>query len=152
MPGYHGKNLRKGRHSEPGHHYVLTSVTHGRQKVFTDWRIGRLLVHEFMLADDDQAVESLAWVIMPDHFHWLISLKNGPLSSMMKKVKSRSAISVNKQQDRNGRAIWQKGYHDHALRKEEDIVAIARYIVANPLRAGLVKKLGDYPLWDAVWV
>ena len=29
---------------------------------------------------------------------------------------------------------------------------LARYVVANPLRAGLVEKLGDYPLWDAVWV
>ena len=38
------------------------------------------------------------------------------------------------------------------LRKEEDILEIARYIVANPLRAGLVKKLNDYPLWDAIWV
>jgi hypothetical protein len=29
---------------------------------------------------------------------------------------------------------------------------VARYIVANPLRAGLVEHLGDYPLWDAVWL
>jgi hypothetical protein len=29
---------------------------------------------------------------------------------------------------------------------------MARYVVANPLRAGLVQKLGDYPLWDAIWV
>ncbi|MCZ6895303.1 MAG: transposase, partial [Gammaproteobacteria bacterium] len=26
------------------------------------------------------------------------------------------------------------------------------YLLTNPLRAGLVKRLGDYPLWDAVWV
>ena len=30
--------------------------------------------------------------------------------------------------------------------------AAARYIVANPLRAGLVKQIGDYPLWDAIWL
>jgi hypothetical protein len=29
---------------------------------------------------------------------------------------------------------------------------MARYVVANPLRAGLVKRLGDYPLWDAIWL
>jgi len=29
---------------------------------------------------------------------------------------------------------------------------IARYIVANPLRAGLVSRVGDYPLWDACWL
>ena len=29
---------------------------------------------------------------------------------------------------------------------------VARYIVANPLRAGLVERVGDYPYWDAVWL
>jgi putative transposase len=48
--------------------------------------------------------------------------------------------------------LWQDGYYDRALRKEEDLQQIARYIVANPLRAKLVNKIGDYPLWDAVWL
>jgi hypothetical protein len=38
------------------------------------------------------------------------------------------------------------------LRKDEDLQTVARYIVANPLRAGLVEKIGDYPLWDAIWL
>jgi hypothetical protein len=29
---------------------------------------------------------------------------------------------------------------------------MARYIIANPLRAGLVDRIGDYPLWDAMWL
>ncbi|MFV3290267.1 transposase, partial [Pseudomonas sp. NY11955] len=29
---------------------------------------------------------------------------------------------------------------------------VARYIVANPIRAGLVSRVGDYPHWDAVWL
>ncbi|MNE68641.1 hypothetical protein D3C80_1643130 [compost metagenome] len=48
--------------------------------------------------------------------------------------------------------LWQKGFHDHALRREEDVKAVARYVVANPLRAGLVEKLADYPFWDAIWL
>ena len=43
-------------------------------------------------------------------------------------------------------------HHDRALRRDEDLLAVARYIVANPLRAGLVRRVGDYPLWDAVWL
>jgi putative transposase len=53
---------------------------------------------------------------------------------------------------RIGRRIWQTGFHDHALRADEDVVRVARYIVANPLRAGLVSSPGEYPHWDAVWV
>ena len=51
-----------------------------------------------------------------------------------------------------GASLWQRGYHDHAVRKEENIREIARYIVANPLRAGLVRSLKDYPYWNAVWL
>ncbi len=45
-----------------------------------------------------------------------------------------------------------KGYFDRAPRYEEDVKAAARYIIANPLRAGLVARAGDYPLWDAIWL
>jgi hypothetical protein len=48
--------------------------------------------------------------------------------------------------------VWQKGFYDHALREGEALQNVARYIVANPLRAGLVAHIGDYPLWDAVWL
>jgi len=51
-----------------------------------------------------------------------------------------------------GGAMWQQGFHDHALRNEENILDIARYVVMNPVRAKLCKRVGDYPFWDAVWV
>ena len=50
------------------------------------------------------------------------------------------------------RKIWQRGFYDRAIRKEDDLVTIARYIVANPLRAGIVKSAGQYSLWDAIWM
>ncbi len=70
----------------------------------------------------------------------------------MQNVKSRSAIALNKASGRSGEKLWQKGFHDHAVRAEEDLASVARYVVANPLRAGLVKRIGDYPLWDAIWL
>lgn len=47
---------------------------------------------------------------------------------------------------------WQRGFFDRAIRREDDLVSIARYIVANPLRAGLVERIGDYAHWDSVWM
>ena len=69
----------------------------------------------------------------------------------MQSLKSRSASTTNRLRGDHG-PIWQKGYHDRAVRSEEDLRNVARYIVANPLRAGLVKRLGDYPFWDAAWL
>ena len=139
--------LRKGRYSEVGRVYMLTAVVEERRPVFSDWRAGRLLVGQMRAADQAGMVHSLAWVVMPDHLHWLVELKQGSLAH----VKSRSSRSVNLLRG-NSEPVWQRGYHDRALRRDEDLKAAARYIVMNPLRAGLVQRLGDYPLWDAVWL
>jgi hypothetical protein len=48
--------------------------------------------------------------------------------------------------------VWDRGFHDHALRRDEDMRNVARYIVANPLRAGLVGNVLDYPYWNCVWL
>jgi REP element-mobilizing transposase RayT len=88
---------------------------------------------------------------MPDHLHWLIILGEAPLHRLMQRVKSRSAIAINRHFQRHEQ-VWQKGYYDRGLRKEEDLKSLARYVVANPLRAGLVDNIGDYPLWDAIWL
>ena len=94
-----------------------------------------------------------AFVIMPDHLHWLFQLPQGSnLSSTVGSMKSQSGNSINLLLGNSFSPVWQRGFHDHALRRNEDIVQIARYIVANPLRAGLASKIGDYPLWYSIWV
>jgi REP element-mobilizing transposase RayT len=146
-----GCRLRKGRHSEPGHVYLLTAVTHERRPVFADWRLGRLLVEQLRNAEESELVTSMAWVVMPDHLHWLFQLQQGSLSELACRIKSRSSRSINLVRGENNR-IWQRGYHERALRRDENIKDAARYIIMNPLRAGLVKRAGDYPLWDAIWL
>jgi len=78
-------------------------------------------------------------------------LQKGSLGQLMCQAKSLSTRTINAGTGRTG-SLWQQSFHDHALRRDEDLVKLARYVVANPLRAGLVGKLGDYPLWDAIWV
>lgn len=147
----HARSLRNGRLSEIGRIYIVTVTTHQRCPIFTDCCLGRLVVQELRRTEQQGLAQSLAWVVMPDHFHWLFQLKKTSLSLVLKQVKARSAIALNKVTGREGQT-WQKGFYDHALRREEDLRKHARYIIANPLRAGLVKRIGDYPLWDAVWL
>ena len=145
------KHLRTGRYSESGQIYMLTAVTQHREPVFADWQVGRSVVHQFRQAQIEGLADSLAWVVMPDHFHWLVELKQSTLPALMLATKSRSARAINARLGRSGR-FWQKGFHDRAIRREEDLQAVARYIIANPLRAGIVRRVHDYPLWDAIWV
>ena len=146
-------DLTKGRHSENGRAYSITTVLAERERrYFSDFYCARLVVTEMRELHEIGAVNSLAWVVMPDHVHWLFQLgETETLSSVVKRFKARTAQRVNRYLDRQG-ALWQKAFYDHAMRKEEDIQGIARYIVANPLRAGLTENIGDYPLWDAIWL
>lgn len=151
MLQYHGRDLRKGRFSVPGCVYLLTTVTHNRQAVLEPWQAGRLLVKELRRSDEDGFTRTLAYVVMPDHLHWLVEHRTGRLADIVRRIKSRRAIAIHRLSGETGQ-VWQRGYHDHALRREQDLRVAARYLVANPLRAGLVSKIGDYPLWDAVWL
>ena len=93
---------------------------------------------------------------MPDHVHWLIKLGSQSLQNLMRDVKSYSGFHLKQQiQQQSGATpvvIWQKGYHDHALRREECVQDVARYVVMNPVRAGIVQSVREYPLWDAQWL
>ena len=46
---------------------------------------------------------------------------------------------------RSDAPLWQKGYYEHLLRDDEDSKEVAFYIVANPVRAGLVQSPDAYP-------
>ena len=134
LPKPHSHDLRKGRISETGRIYLVTTVTHERQPFFQDWRCGRLVVKALM--GESAQAQTLAYVVMPDHLHWLLQLgENAALPTVVRHVKSVSAHHLNQALNRQGK-VWQAGYHDHALRHDEDVVAVARYVVANPLAQG----------------
>jgi len=70
----HSSALRRGRVSLPGHIYHLRFVVRDRQPLFSDFGLGRVVA----ICLQDGAVigkaRSLAWVVMPDHLHWLVQL------------------------------------------------------------------------------
>jgi REP element-mobilizing transposase RayT len=148
-PGYSA--LRKGRFSQPNGIYFITFVTEERIPWFTDDELARVMCRNFyhQAAIADSSI--LCYVVMPDHVHFLVQLASTPLHKVTRRIKSRTASLLNKCIGRSGR-FWQPGYYDHALRKDEDLLGVARYIVANPLRSKLVSKLGAYPYWNARWL
>ena len=146
----HAHHLRKGRHTCAGQIYLITTVTRDREPLFSDLYRGRAVVQA--LRDARLSTRSLAFVIMPDHLHWLMQLREGyALSDVVHFVKSDSARLVNRLRKGWG-SVWQKGFHDRAIRREELLQVHARYIVNNPVRAGIVDSPHRYSLWDSVWV
>jgi len=150
-PGPGTSASRRGRHTQKNGIYFITAITDQRIPWFQELSFAqimcRILASPAGLAD----AENLCWVVMPDHVHLLVRIGETPLQKVLNRLKSRSARLLNLEIGRTGR-FWDPGFHDHALRREESIVDVARYIVANPIRAGLVRRYGDYPYWNAVWL
>lgn len=147
MPFHRSGDLRRGRASIIGQVYHVTLTTHHRAPHFANFWLARHVVNAMRQSDNDGITETLAYVVMPDHVHWPFALRTGTLSKAVARVKAQITRTAG-----GDASPWQRDFFDHALRQEEDLTVVARYIVANPLRAGLVARLADYPHWDAVWL
>lgn len=142
--------LRLGRSSIAGQSYTLTMACLHRRPWFSDPRNATTMMGLFPQLDVQGLSWSLAWVVMPDHIHWLLELRAHPLPYVAQRIKSRSALLLNRLHGRTG-PVWQSGYHDHAVRSEDSLRRHAMYIVGNPIRAGLSTKMGDYPFAWCRW-
>lgn len=142
--------LRRGRVSIPDQLYLVTTVTASRHPQLRDFWHARAVIRAMLDLDAEEAVCTLAFVVMPDHVHWLFELGDQPLSRVMQRFKARSARRINDLRHCHA-PVWQAGFHDHAVRREENVAMLARYVVMNPVRAGLATEIGAYPFWDCAW-
>ena len=79
------------------------------------------------------------WVIMPNHLHLLIAVRQGyELSSVMRRFKGYTAKEANKVLQRSG-SFWFPEFFDRYIRDEQHYEDVIRYIDRNPVQAGLVK-------------
>jgi len=111
-------DLRKGRYSEQGQIYFVTMVTKNRKPCFSDLYMARKTIQQLGLLHSEEKLYSYAWVVMPDHIHWLFQLgENQLLSNVINLFKGRTARVLNEYMNKKGK-FWQSAYYDHAVRKD----------------------------------
>jgi REP element-mobilizing transposase RayT len=124
--------------------YSLTFCTLHRRRVFVDDATVAATLEQVRHTSAEHGFEVLAYCYMPDHAHHLVEgmRESSDLRQFCKIAKQRSG-SIHARSKRQ--RLWQEGYHDRVLRREDDIRDIARYILNNPVRAGLVVTPSEYP-------
>jgi REP element-mobilizing transposase RayT len=87
-----------------------------------------------------------AYIFMPDHVHLLVRAlaDTSDLLDYEKAIKQRTGLDFKAQ---HGTRLWQPSFYDHVLRGDEEEYLIIRYMVLNPVKAGLVQDPADYPFW-----
>ncbi len=130
--------------------YSLTLSCHQRTPWFRNARLVAKCLEFLRWAADKHGVDVYVFCFMPDHLHLLVRGGDSTrLSDFVHDFKQRSGYLVKQVA---GRDLWQRSFYDHVLRRDEDLLAAARYTAANPVRAGLVAQPSDYlHLGSFVW-
>ena len=87
------------------------------------------------------------FAIMANHVHVLLLPLISP-SRLLQSLKGFTAREANKVLGRTGEQFWRRESYDHWVRDESEWNRIARYIERNPVKAGLVAQMEDYP-WSS---
>jgi len=130
------------------HRIFLTMCTFHRATAFIDSTTVDEVRGELLRTAEWYRVDVIAYCFMPDHLHALIHglAADSDLLKWMKMLRQRSGRWY---RTVNRRRLWQEGYVDRFLRDEEGTLDVARYVVGNPIRAGLCDDLRRYPYWGS---
>jgi putative transposase len=125
--------------------YMLTTVTAVRRPLFERADAASIVANAFRHYHDTERVHGFAWVVMPDHIHWVIQLRVGTLAWLMRAFKSWTSTQARKVLLNPPPVVWMRGFHDRMIRENEDVARYIEYVVLNPVRAGLVDHPKRYP-------
>jgi REP element-mobilizing transposase RayT len=106
------------------------------------------VVEENWLHQDGHRYRLLAWVVMPNHVHLLVEIWRTPLAKLVQDWKGYTARRINRMLGRGGK-LWQDDYWDRYIRDEGHFRKVRGYIESNPVKAGLVRSPGQWPLSSA---
>ncbi|MEQ1761015.1 MAG: transposase [Vicinamibacterales bacterium] len=131
--------------------YFLTLCTHRRASAFRSPDVVQRTLLEFFRTSHYASFAVLAYCFMPDHLHLLVE-GTSAWSDLQAFVTVAKRCSGTAHAAIHGTPLWQEGYHERVLRPTDDPRAIARYILENPVRAGLVQSPTAYPfLGSGLW-
>jgi putative transposase len=140
------------RNLVPGGTYFFTVALADRR---TDWLVSNIILlrQSFRLARHKRPFEIDGIVVLPDHMHcvWTLPVGDVDYSHRWRLIKgsfSRALMKANSPIKRNAKGeynIWQRRFWEHTVRDEQDLQAHVDYIHYNPVKHGLVTRVGDWP-------
>ena len=133
---------RQARIDAPGalHHIICRGIE--RRKIFFDdhdrnsflTRLGTVLLKT--------STQCFAWSLLPNHFHLLLRTGICPIAAVMERVLTGYAGDFNRRHNRHGH-LFQNRYKSILCQTDPYLLELVRYIHLNPIRAGIVKSVGN---------
>jgi putative transposase len=127
--------------------YFITTSTFQRTPLFRKEPMARLFVDVLFHYRDHKNYLLHEFVLMPDHFHLLIS-PTLSLERSLQLIKGGFSYRARKELGFAGE-IWEKSFYDRRVRGAEDYYNFKKYIRQNPVKQRLVAACADYPYSSA---
>src|SRR4051812_6370604 len=127
------------------HRYLITICTRDKLERFAAAPVVDAAQEQFRRTADDERFDILAYCFMPDHVHLVVegTSDGSDLRRLVGVAKQRAAYAL--WSGHKLSKLWQGGYHDWVIRPDQSITAVIRYVLDNPVRAGLVRVWDEYP-------
>jgi putative transposase len=135
--------LKPTRAVSPPGTYFVTSTTWQRRSLFVAEPMARLFLKTLYSYRRQGKLQLHAFVLMPEHFHLLLTPVGIPLERTMQFIKGGYSHAV-KDQLRSPMEIWERGFTDHRIRDAEDFVHHRIYIHQNPVERKLVAEASQF--------
>jgi putative transposase len=136
--------LPLANYAQSGNLCSITVAVDDRRPVFSNPDVAADAVDVLRAHARKTGVLVYAYCIMPDHVHLVLEASVtcdivtfvGQFKNLAQRAAWRRGVQG---------AFWQTGFYDHFLRREEQLETVVRYVIENPVRAGLVHASQDYP-------
>ena len=130
--------------------YHLVSRGINRMSIFVDDYDCNFFLECLKLISVDEGVEIHCYCLMGNHFHLLVKMSNQESpANFMKRLNGKYAMYFNRKYDRVG-ALFQGRYKSECVESDEYYMNVYRYILCNPVKAGMVEDLYGYKWSSAV--
>ena len=141
---------RKPRIDLAGFHHVINRGVN-RQDIFLCDDDKDEFLRILAVACDTYNLIIHSFCILDNHYHLLVETSQSNLSLAIRYINSQYAIYFNKKMDRVG-PLWQGRFKSWYVQGDEYLYLLIRYIEMNPVKAGLVKQVAEYPFSASYFV
>lgn len=141
---YDGRGMaRQPRVQLPGALYHVTSRGTDRRRIFVTDSDRQAFMKVLDEVADERSWRCYAYCLMNNHYHLLLQTPAPDLADGMKYLNGVYSQSFNARHNRVGH-LMQGRYFSQLIRRESHLLAAIRYIVQNPVRAGLSRSAADW--------
>ncbi len=118
-------------------------------KWLRDERIAVIVQDCFLYWHEEKRFKLVALTVMPNHVHIILYKIQRPLFRILQTIKTYTAKQANEILSQHGQHFWHRETYDHLIRDRGEFGNQVRYVVRNPVEAGLVR---DWERWDFTWL